>query len=72
MSRTEGLVQQLPDHPLQHGLSLMLEDGMQQGFRAAYTFTTFRWNNWPGRRGAASRPLGAILWICLAAHLPVG
>lgn len=35
---SDGKIQQLPDHPLLHGLSLLLEDGMKQGFRAEWIF----------------------------------
>lgn len=35
-------VQLLPDHPLLHGLNLLLEDGLQQGFRAEWEFTKMK------------------------------
>lgn len=38
----DGKIQQLPDHPLLHGLSLLLEDGMKQGFRAEWIFTKMK------------------------------
>lgn len=38
----EGMLQLFPDHPLLHGLSLLLEDGIRQGFRAAWPFTKMK------------------------------
>lgn len=38
----DGLLRLLPDHPLHHGLSLLLEDGIQQGFRAAWSLTKMK------------------------------
>lgn len=38
----EDKIQQLSDHPLLHGLSLLLEDGMQRGFRAEWKFTRMK------------------------------
>lgn len=38
----EGMLQLFPDHPLLHGLSLLLEDGIRQGFRAAWSFTKMK------------------------------
>lgn len=42
MTGLNDRIQQLPDHPLLHGLSLLLEDGMQQGFRAEWKFTKMK------------------------------
>lgn len=39
---TNEMLRQLPDHPLLHGLSLLLEDGMRQGFRAEWIFTKMK------------------------------
>lgn len=38
----DGMLQLLPDHPLLHGLSLLLEDGMLQGFQAAWPFAKMK------------------------------
>lgn len=38
----DGKIQKLSDHPLLHGLSLLLEDGMKQGFRAEWIFTKMK------------------------------
>lgn len=41
-TETNDMIQQLSDHPLLHGLSLLLEDGMKQGFRAEWKFTKMK------------------------------
>lgn len=38
----DDYIQLLPDHPLLHGLSVLLEDGMKQGFRAEWKFTKMK------------------------------
>lgn len=39
---TNAPLQLLPDHPMLHGLSLLLEDGIRRGFRATWTFTKMK------------------------------
>lgn len=39
---SDDRIQQFSNHPLLHGLSLLLEDGMKQGFRAEWKFTKMK------------------------------
>lgn len=39
---SRGLFRILPDHPLLHGLALLLEDGIRQGFRAGSHFVKMK------------------------------